>query len=37
MRRAVVMEVMIIEGADNLKSCEAGLWKCGEKIFYAVA
>jgi hypothetical protein len=31
------MEVMIIEGADNLERYEGELWNCGENIFYIVA
>jgi hypothetical protein len=27
------MEVMIIEGADNLERYEGELWNCGENIF----
>ena len=37
MRRAVVMEAMINDAADNLEICEARLWNCGENIFCVVA
>jgi hypothetical protein len=31
------MDVMIIEGADNLERYQGGLWNCGENIFRVVA
>jgi hypothetical protein len=37
MRRAVVMEVILIEGTDNMERYEAELWKLGKDNFLIVA